>query len=169
MPPGGVDAGPDARPPTPPGSTAYRGTQATITPVAFGGNGGEGMNFCDYTIELRQVEIDLVVSTTGAITGAASQALAVEMITGPGAPNCIPGPATPANIHKFTFRSATPMGNATMVVMDGNVANMPRTNLALTITPTAGAYSAAARWSRPTTFTNLAWVVSSTLTLTVRP
>jgi hypothetical protein len=164
---GTPDAGGDARPP--PGSTVYRATMATLLPVAFGGNGGEGMNFCDYSIELRQVELEMVVSTTGAITGGTSQALAVEMITGPGAPNCIPGPATPANIHKFTFKSATTTGTTTKILMDGAIANAPRTNLEITVAPTAGAYSAAARWMRPDPAANLAWVVSANLTMTVKP
>lgn len=170
MPPGGVDAGPDARPPTPPGSTVYRGIMTSIPAVTFGGQGAT--EWCTYTIELRQVELELTVSTTGQITGGTSQALAVETrLATPTPPGCTAGPGIPPNIHKFTFRSATPSGNNTMIVMDGAIANEPRTGLTVTLSPSAGAFSAASRWMRTGGVNDpvLTWTVNANLTLTVRP
>jgi hypothetical protein len=158
----------DAPPPPPPGTTVYRGTLQSIPAVAFGGDGGVGMNFCNYSVALSQVELEISVSTAGVITGGSSQALAVEKITGPGPPNCSPGDGIPANIHKFTFRSATPVGSNFMVVMDGAATNEPTSSLTFTLTPATGAFAAAARWTRTNQVPILTWMVTASLTLTAK-
>lgn len=158
---------PDA--PKPPGTTTYRGTLAMSPTVAFGGNGGVGMNFCNYTIKLSQIELELNLLTTGEVKGGSSQALAVETVIASTTPACTAGPGIPANIHKFTFKSATPVTGGYMVLMDGDPANAPTSTLAFTITPAAGAFTAAARWTRTgTSFPVLVWNVTSNLTLLVK-
>lgn len=162
------DGGADGPPKPPPGTTVYRGTLQTIPAVAFGGNGGTDMNFCDYSITLSQVELELSMSTAGVITGGTSQALAVDKITGPGPPNCSPRDGIPANIHKFAFRSSTPVGAGFMIVMDGAATNEPNSNLVITLTPSSGAYNAAARWTRLNQVPILTWMVTASLTLTLK-
>jgi hypothetical protein len=163
------DGGPaDGPTPPPPGTTVYRGQLQMIPAVAFGGNGGEGMNFCDYSVALSQVELEISISTTGVVTGATSQALAVEKITGPGPPNCSPGDGIPPNIHKFTLKSATPSGSGHMLVMEGAATNMPLSSLVITLTPSSGAYNAAARWTRLNDLPILTWMINASMTVTVK-
>jgi hypothetical protein len=160
------DAGPDA--PKPPGTTTYRGILAMSPTVTFGGTSG-GNNFCSYTIKLTQVELELNLLTTGEVKGGTSQALATETVLASTTPPCTAGPGITPNIHKFTFKSATAVTGGYMVLMDGDPANQPTSTLAITITPAAGAFTAAARWTRTgTSFPVLVWNVTSNLTLTVK-
>lgn len=159
------DAGPQADAQQPPGTTIYRGTLATAPLVTFG-----GPPYCMYTIALSQIDLELYLLTTGQVKGGTSQALAVEMKLASTTPACTAGPGIAPNIHKFTFKSSTAVGNGFMVVMNGDPANEPDTSLTFTLTPAAGAFTAAARWARTDAGApNLAWVVSSNLTLTVKP
>ncbi len=156
----GADGGVDARP-LPPGSTAYRGTLASSAEVRFGGP-YNGTPYCYYTITLKQIELSLVVSSTGAITDGAAQDLAVEAVVQP-----CEYPPLPAQIHKYTFRSATPTSSGHMVVMDSLSTNSPKTSLAITVTASGGAYSAAARWTRTDIDPPFNWSVAAPLTLTL--
>lgn len=127
----------------------YRGTLDSSAAVKFG-----GPPYCEYTITLKQIELELTVSTAGDFIGGTAQDLAVEAIV----PPC-PNPPQPSQIHKFAFRSATPAGTATMVMMDSAASNMPLTSLAITVTPGTGGYNAAARWTRTDQQPPLAWSV----------
>lgn len=162
------DAGPADGPP--PGTTTYRGTLASSPTVTFGGNGG-GMNFCMYTITLSQIDVSLDISTTGQVKGGSSLALATETkLATPGLVCTEPG--IPPNIHKFTFKSAAPISGGSggyTVQMTGDLANAPESALTLTVVPSSGAFSAAAKWSRLNAYPILSWVVNANLTLTVKP
>lgn len=162
------DAGADS---APPGTTTYQGKLATSPTVNFGGNGGAGMNFCNYTIALSQIEVTLDISTTGEIKGGSALALATEMRLASTTPACTAGPGIPANIHRYTYTSSSPVsgGNGYTVKMAGDPGNEPEAELVLTVVPSAGAFSAAAKWTRLNAYPILTWVVSSNLTLTVKP
>jgi hypothetical protein len=158
---GKVDDQPDAGTvdATPSGSTLYRGTLAATAPTTFGGGG-----FCMYTMTLKQIEIQLAISTTGQVTAATTTDLTSEAIV----PPCDFTPDSP-HIQTFTLKSATPLGTSTMIVMQGAADNTPGTSLAITLTPGGGAFTAAARWNRTDQQPPLDWTVTASLTLTLRP
>jgi hypothetical protein len=84
-------------------------------------------------------------------------------------PACPAEPGIPANIHRYSFRSATQVGTGYTVLMDGAPTNNPRSQLTLSLTPTAGAFAAAATWTRTDQIAVLTWTVTGNLTLTVKP
>lgn len=153
-----------------PGTTGYQGKLASSPTVNFGGNGGTGMNFCNYSIVLSQIDVNLDISTTGEIKGGSSLALATETKLATPGLDCS-GSGIPANIHKFTYTSSSPItgGNGYTVKMKADAANEPQTELLLTVVPSAGAFSAAAKWTRLNAYPILTWVVNANLTLTVKP
>jgi hypothetical protein len=144
---------------TPVGSTLYRGTLAATAAVEFGGGG-----FCKYTMTLKQIEVEVAISTTGQITAASTTNLTGEATV----PPCDFAPDGP-HIQKFALKSATPVGSATMLVMQGAADNTPQASLAITLTPGGGAFTAAARWTRTDQQPPLNWTVTASLTLTLRP
>lgn len=155
----------------PPGTTTYRGTLSSAPTVMFGGDGGEGMNFCQYTITLSQIDVSLDIATTGQVKGGSSLALATEVVLPTPGLSCTQ-PVIPPNILKFTFTSASPISGGSggyTVQMTGDLANAPASALTLTVVPSAGAFSAAAKWSRLDAYPILTWIVNANLTLTVKP
>jgi hypothetical protein len=155
----GVDAAIDS--PLGAGTTAYRGTLDTTAATKFGGSG-----FCEYTITLKQVEVEINVSVTGEVKSATALDLTSEAVV-PVVPPCTFSPAPPS-IQKFTLKSATPTATGAMLVMQGDAANKPVTSLAITLTSGVGAYSAGARWVRTDQQPPLMWMVTANLTLTLR-
>lgn len=149
------DAGPDA----PPGSTTYRGTLMATSVTPFGGS-----PYCNYTMTLRDLEAELALSTTGAIVGGSAQAISVEATV----PPC-PNMPIPPRLLKFTFGSATPIGGAIMVVLNGVATNDPKASLTMTVTPSGGALSAVSRWTRTDQPAPLDWSVTANLNLAVKP
>jgi hypothetical protein len=156
---GPMDGPMDAKPPPPPGTTTYQGTLAMTQPAPFGMLPGT----CEYTMTLRQIELELQMSTTGTIIAASLQNLTEEKIVG----TCPYEPAGPT-ILKFKLKSATPVGTTTMVVMEGLPTNAPVASLGITLTPTAGAFTAAARWTRTDQAPVFNWTVTANLTLTLK-
>lgn len=154
----GMDAGTDA-PKPPPGTTAYQGMLAMSPTVPF----GRLPDFCEYSMTLRQIELELSISTAGMVTAGTSQNLTDEKIVG----TCPYAPAGPT-IQKFKFKSATPVGASTMIVMEGVAGNAPVATMGITLTPNAGAFTAAARWTRTDQAPLLNWTVTANLTLTVK-
>jgi hypothetical protein len=151
------DASSDSQPL--PGTTTYKGTVQASMAAPFGGV----EDYCSYTMTLRQIELELKISTTGVVTGGSAQNLTEEKIVG----TCQYAPAGPT-IQKFTFKSATPVGATTMVVMEGAVTNAPKASLGITLTQSSGAFQAAARWTRTDQVPQLTWTVTSNVTLTVQ-
>ncbi len=150
----GVDAGVDA-----PGSTvkAYQGALAMSPASMFG---GMGTYVCVYSITLRQIQLNLTTSTTGQVTGGTAQNTTDEKVV-----NTADCPFTPAlpTTQKFTFKSATPVGASTMIVMEGDAANSPKTTLAITLSPTGTGYTAGARWVRTDQVAELTWTVTANI------
>jgi hypothetical protein len=145
----------------PPASmTSYQAMMSAPT-VAFGGT----VAVCKYTITLRQIELELILSASGKVVGGRVQNMTDEQVTNP--TECPFPPADPTT-QKFTFKSATPVGASTMVVMEGDAANTPKASLAITLTPTMGSYSAAARWTRTDQVPDLTWSVTASAMLTAK-
>lgn len=151
---------PDAMLPT--GMTTYQAALTMSTPAMFG---GAGTFVCKYTMTLRQIELELKMSTSGQVIGGSARNMTDEKVT-----NTAECPYLPANptLQKFTFKSATPVGASTMVVMEGEAANAPKASLAITLTPIAGAFSAASRWTRTDQVPELTWSVTASMMLTVK-
>jgi hypothetical protein len=148
-------------------STTYQATMAmSAPPVAFGGTAAF---VCKYTMTLKQIQISLTKSPAGLIVGGSVQNGTEEKVTNPGtgATDCPYAPAGPTT-QKFTFKSATPVGASTMVVMEGDATNAPKASLAITLTPTAGSYTASARWTRTDQVPDLTWSVTTSMTMTVK-
>ncbi len=137
----------------------YRGTLAATGASPFGGS-----PYCNYTMTLRDLEAELALSTTGAIVGGSAQAISVEATVQP-----CPNMPIPPRLLKFTFGSATPIGGAIMVVLNGVATNDPKASLTMTVTPAGGALSAVSRWTRTDQPAPLDWSVTANLSLTVKP
>jgi len=148
---------PDGMPMT--GMTTYQATMAMSSPVMFG---GDAAGDCKYTMTLRQIELELKTSGDRVVDGSARNMTDEKVIN-----VCQYGPAAPT-LQKFTFKSATPVGASIMVVMEGDAANTPKASLAITLTPTAGAFSAASRWTRTDQVPILTWSVTTNMTLTAK-
>jgi hypothetical protein len=162
----GVDGGPDSSMQQPV-TTTYGGALAASPVVPFVNR--QPTYVCAYTIVLKSIELALTISSTGQITGGTASNTTEEKVTNPGStPDTCPyAPAGPTTL-KFNFKSATPVGASTMVVMEGEAANSPKSTLAITLTPSAGAFSAAARWTRTDQIPVLNWSVTANLTLTAK-
>lgn len=150
---------PDAMPS---GMKTYQATLAASGPSMFGGTTGYP---CKYTMTLRQIQLQLVADATGKLVSGSAQNMTEEAVVNVG--ECPYLPANPTT-QKFTFKSATPVGASTMVVMEGDAGNAPKTTLAITLTPTSGSYTAASRWTRTDQVPDLTWTVTANLMLTVK-
>lgn len=125
---GEVKPPPDAPPaPDAPGSVAFRGMPADTMPVTFGGPFG-GMNYCTYTIVLKQIEFQLAVLPSGAIVGATAQNLNVEAVVEP----CGLEPQKPS-IAKYTFAAARSTPPSITVELVPAMENEPQGTLTLKV------------------------------------
>lgn len=148
------------RPPTDgPMAIPFKGTMAQTTPVAFGGT-FNNIPYCNYTITLRQLEIDLGILTSGQVTTGRVQALNVEATDA----TCTQ-PVIPANIASYTLQSATPSGNTIRLVFQGAAGNAPAASLIATLTPSGAAYSAALTFHRTDLGPPFDWIVNATLSV----
>lgn len=152
-----TDAGPTtADGPAQAGTVTYRGTLDATTPVAFGGTSTEG-NFCNYTITLKQLELDLSILPSKQILSGQLQAQQVEATDA----NCTFPPIAP-NLASYQLSSAVPSGDSTMLTFQAGAANMPHCSLVGTLTPTSGGYTAQLTFHRIDISTvALSWTVTT--------
>jgi hypothetical protein len=129
----------------------FRGTLAQTPAVAFG-----GAPYCNYTITLKQLEIDLDLLPSGQVTTGRVQALNVEATDA----NC-PYLPIPPNIASYTLQSAVPAGTATRLTFQGATGNVP----AASLSPSGGAYSAMLTFHRTDQGPPFDWIVNATLTV----
>jgi hypothetical protein len=155
-----MDDGPDAAPDGPGMTRTYRGS-LEMSPVSLF-NSTE----CDYSMTLRQIQLQLTASATGEVTGGTLQNTTEEKVINV-VRMCPYLPANPTTM-RFTFKSATPVGASTMIVMEGDAANAPKATLAITLSPTGTGYTAGARWTRTDLTGTLNWVVTANLPVTVQ-
>ena len=141
--------------PLPPEDTAYAGTLTTTATVPFGGDG-----FCKYDITLRDVAIEIAVSTKGEITRATMRDLAVEK-----ALDGCPYSAMEPSIQDFTSKTMSVTTTGTRVEFAGAKANRPQTALVVDLVPSANGYQATATWKRTDQTAPLAWSVTAKMAL----
>lgn len=153
-----VDAGgqPDSnRPPDAAMGIPFKGTMAQTPVVPFGGT-----PYCNYTITLKQIEIDLDILTSGQVTTGGVQALNVEGTDA----NC-PYPPAPAAIANYTLQSSVPNGTATRLTFQGATGNAPAASLVANLSSVGTGYSAMLTFHRTDQGPPLDWIVNTTLTL----
>lgn len=153
------DLTPDAAPQQPLTRT-YQANLAMAPAAPFGGVLPDYP--CKYTMTLKQVSLQLQIDGDGKVVGGTLQNMTNEVITNP--TECPFLPDTD-RLLKFTFKSATPVGASSMVVMQGEKANAPETSLALTVTPTGSSYIATGRWTRTDQVPALTWSATANLNL----
>lgn len=151
------DMTPDAAPQ--PLTRTYQANQAMSPAASFG---GIAEYTCTYTMTLRQISLQLQLDAGGKVVGGTLQNMTDEEVTNPG---ICSNPPHADTLQKFTFKSATPVGASSMVVMEGDKANSPQASLALTVTPTGSSYIAAGRWTRTDQVPALTWSVTANLNL----
>jgi hypothetical protein len=144
-----------------PGLVTYEATLDATQPVAFGGPSPDG-NFCNYTITLKQLLIDLSILPTKQILSGQLRVQQVEA-TEPTCPNGV----IPANVATYTLSSAVPSGANTMLTFQPGASNEPKCSLVGTLTPAGSGFTAQLTFHRSDISTAaLAWTVTTpTLTL----
>ena len=144
-------------------NSTYQAQLVMSPPANFG---GAGTYVCRYTMTLRQIQLELVISPEGQVLGGSAQNMTDEKVTNTG--ECPFLPAMPT-MQKFRFLSATPVGNMIMVVMEGDITNAPKASLGITLAPTSGGFASSARWTRTDQVPELTWTVTATMTLETKP
>ena len=135
---------------------AYKGMM-TEAPVAR--YGGPPSVFCNYTMTLKQLEIELGILATGQVISGRFQDLSIEG----GDANC-PG-FIPPKIASYTLQSAVQSGATTRLTFLGAASNEPRTSLVGNLTQSGAGYSAALTVQRTDQVPALTWTVNVTLAL----
>ncbi|HEX2688262.1 MAG TPA: hypothetical protein VHN14_16645 [Kofleriaceae bacterium] len=146
---------PDGRPSDAAMATPYKGTIAQTLLAAFGGT-----PYCNYTITLKQLEIDLEILSSGQVTTGRVQDLNVEGTDA----TCPDGPIPPT-IANYTLTSATPASGGTMLAFQGAPGNAPTVSLSALLTPSGTAYTVILSFHRIDQSPPLDWSVIVTLPL----
>jgi hypothetical protein len=136
---------------------AYKGAMAESPVAAYG---GPPSTFCNYTMTLRQLEIELGILATGQVISGRFQDLAIE---GKDAA-CTLG-VIPPKIASYTLQSAVPSGAITKLTFLGAATNEPRTSLVGNLTRSGAGYSAALTVQRTDQIPVLTWTINVTLSL----
>jgi hypothetical protein len=146
---------PDGQPSDAAMATLYKGTIAQTLLVAFGGT-----PYCNYTITLKQLEINLDILSSGQVTTGRVQDLNVE-----GTDATCPDVPIPPKIANYTLTSATPASGSTMLTFQGAVDNAPAVSLLALLTGSGMAYTAMLSFHRIDQSPPLDWSVTATLSL----
>ena len=134
---------------------AYQGTLGQTTPKPFG-----GAPFCNYTITLKQLEIDLAILPPGQATSGRIQALNVEATDAACTHDIIP-----ATIANYTLSSSSVGAGTTTLTFAGAAGNAPMASLVVSLTPSGSAYNAVLTFHRTDIAPPLDWMVQTTLLL----
>jgi hypothetical protein len=121
--------------------------------VAFG-----GAPYCNYTITLKQLEVDLGILASGQVSTGRVQALNVEGTDA----NC-PYMPIPPTIANYTLQSATPNGNATKLTFQGDPGNVPAASLVVNLSRSGSTYSAMLTFHRVDQPAPFDWTVNATV------
>jgi hypothetical protein len=136
--------------------TTYKGTLAQTTPVAFG-----GMPYCNYTMTLKQLDLQLAILPSKQIVSGHAEALNVE-----GADTACTQPLIPPSIAKYTFTTAKPSPSGTTLVFTGDTANAPPVTLSVDVVSAGTAFQANLGFHRTDGITaSLNWTVIATIPL----
>jgi hypothetical protein len=146
----------DARVSDAAGTRTYRGSVVQTSPVMFGGPPPA----CVYTMTLRNVDIELVMLTSGEVTDGRVQVLNDEALV----MVCMFSPADPTITH-FTFASAIRNPTGMTLEFDQRPGDKPGTDLLIELTPIDGAYQAQLTFHRNDLRPPLDWTVVTTASL----
>jgi hypothetical protein len=141
----------------------YRGTLATTQTVAFG-----GMGYCDYSVVLEDVAIDVVLRETEELAAMSIENTMTEGVVG----TCPYAPQAPSRqIFSHESGHAVPLdadGKAEPA-LTGVVENRPMTNATSVVTVRNSAATATIRWERIDQGPPLKWVVTTTAPIAMQP
>ena len=133
----------------------YKGTLDATMPAPFGGG-----TFCNYTITLKQLAVELgILPSKQAMTGRV-QALNVEASV----PPCTFLPAPPS-IANYTLASSKPSAAGATLTFQGAAANTPAVDLVIELSGVGSAYQARLGFHRTDQQPPLDWSVLTTVPL----
>ncbi|HEY6176299.1 MAG TPA: hypothetical protein VIX73_17710 [Kofleriaceae bacterium] len=139
-------------------ASAYNGMLSQTPPSMFGGT-----PYCNYTITLKQLAIDLAILPSRQATSGHVQALEVE-----GTDASCPNPVIPPTIANFTLGSSSVGAAGTTLMFQGAVANNPMVSLVGTMTATGSQYTVVLTFHRTDQMAPLDWTVQTTVILSAQ-
>lgn len=151
----GGGSGSDAAMPSDAATPTHRGSTAQTKAVQFGGT-----PYCNYTITLQQLSIELQIMDSGEVVSGRVKDLNVEAIVGA----CSEG-VIPANEANYTLQSATPTATGAHLVFIGAAANKPPASLVGELSRTGSTYAVDLTFQRNNPDPLLAWRVMTNLPL----
>ena len=143
-------------------TTTYKGRIEMTPPVPFG-----GLPFCDYTMTLKQLDVELTLEASGAVRSGKVQDLNFETVLD-STPPCPEGAIAP-NIASYTFASASPGTDGMMLTFLAGPTNEPDVDLTGTLTSAGAVKTAKLGFQRINVEDDvLAWTIVATATLTAQ-
>ena len=142
------------------GATTYKGKLDSTNAVKFGGKSGDTV-YCEYTLTLKDIEVEIAALESGDVIGATVKDLVVEAVV----PPC-PHPPMEQSTQRFALTTVTKTESGTTLAFEGATSNQPKTSLVIDLTPSgAVAFEAAARWKRIDLGPPFDWEVKAKVTL----
>lgn len=141
-----------------PGATTYKGQLDATNAVKFGGD-----PYCEYTMTLKDVAIEVAALESGDIIGAAVKDLVLEATV----PPCPHAPMDPA-VQRFALTTVTPTASGATLAFEGAKTNQPETSLVIDLAKVGATYQASAEWKRVDLDPPLDWTVTAKVTLAAR-
>jgi hypothetical protein len=137
---GGLDA--------PPGTVMWRNQPGDVPPVTFGGASPGGGMYCNYTITLKQLDVQLSILPSGQVTSGRVQDLNVEAVV-PSSPPTTPFVCTATNpmpivpnIAMYQLATSAATTGGLTLTFQGGASNSPPAALVLVLTKVSSLYSA---------------------------
>ena len=143
-------------PPPAPGAYTYRAEVTETPPVKFGGD-----PFCEYTITLKDIVLEVAALDSGEVVSATEQHDAVEKTV-----TSCSQPTIPINRHSYTLLRTKPDAGSTELEFSAGSSNKPKTSLVVELARSADGFVATATWKRIDIGPPLDWQVKLTMTLT---
>jgi hypothetical protein len=127
-----------------PGTVAWRNQPSDVPLVMFGGTSAGGIMYCNYTITLKQLDLQLAILPSGQVTSGHVQDLNVEAVVPSPTLGCTATnpPPIPANIAMYQLATATAGTGAMTLTFQGGTSNMPLATLVAVLTKVGSLYSA---------------------------
>ncbi len=125
-------------------AVTWRNQPGDLPLVMFGGTAADGTMYCQYTITLKQLDVQLAILPSWQVTSGHVQDLNVEAVIPSTTLGCTATnpPPIPANIAMYTLATAAPStGGVTLTFQDG-ASNMPPATLVMVLTKVNSLYTA---------------------------
>lgn len=136
-------------------ASAYHGTLAQSETVQFG-----GMPYCTYSMTLKSLALDLMVSAQNTVTSATMQNLNIEATVG----TCQYAP-TPPTTAKYAFAGNDPLVGGSSLTFDADPGNATGVALKVDLAPDGAGFTAMATFHRIDQVAALDWTVTATMSL----